>query len=178
MDTNSSEVTEQPIVTNSSADRPLNQSTSNQTADNTVCNVVSSVAKPEVKEKAVKYKTIESRYKQSTQNWVNKRAEDSHNSSQGVSVRPPSRNPTPERKKTTAKSSTPLSTDKSLNVSGISVINKVNENKDKNPSKTEIKKYSKPLCGRKSIAPKRLPFDYDSNTGKSGPLTVTGLENS
>ena len=175
MDSNSTDTIVQTPEGLSSTERSAEEPNNKSNKSNTRCESTSSADKPEAKERS-RFKTVESRYKQSTQQWVNRRSEDS-NSSQNTSRGTAPRNPTPERKKLTAKkASTPLSTDKSLNCTGVSAINSVIDQKDNKPV-VNLKKYGKALGGRKSIAPKRLPFDPEVRASKSAPLTTSGLEN-
>ncbi|CAG2164243.1 unnamed protein product [Oppiella nova] len=172
----------QTVSEKSSVEEPID----NKWSDNEVNS--KSLDKPEAKEDP-RFRKVESRYKQSTQQWVHRRSDD-------LQLRPDvvisgatgsrNRNPTPNAKtnRPLKKASTPMSTDKSLNVSGISVINKVNGNHELNPN-LNLKKYGKGLItGRKSIAPKKLPFgsDGDANgvtstaTSRAIPMAV-GADN-
>ncbi|XP_054153583.1 uncharacterized protein LOC128952250 [Oppia nitens] len=148
----------------SNAKNMSNKSSDNSTEDKSL--------KLDPKDKS-KYVTVGSRFMQSTKDWVDKRSNASKqrhvrsgSATRGtVGTRPPSRNPTPNAK--TKKASTPISTDKSLNFSHVSVIN-VRDNQ-----KPEIKLKGKGLItGRKSLAPKRLPFVFDSDAN-----TVTTASN-
>ena len=181
MDTNSTN------QKSSSAANPEPSDESNKSVDNKSSednlNVQSESSKESSKEAVEckdksKFKKIESRYMQSTQQWVNKRNETGNqaNTSREQKSRNTSRNPTPERRM--KKASTPQTNEKSLNVSGISVINKV----DDKLLLPELNKYGKPLItGRRSLAPRKLAFlgEPSKSTTQSRPTPMAvGLEES